>query len=87
MVEREKGRKLRTIPLDRCGGAKALASALVGNDTLSEMDLSTNRISRKGSESLGKMVAVNSGLLYLNLRSNGLDTTVGKQWNNLDISV
>lgn len=59
-----------------CNGAKAIAAALLSNDSLTELDISWNKIRSKGSEALGKMVGSNTGLISLNVSFNGLDALV-----------
>lgn len=57
-------------------GASAIAGALLSNDSLTELDISWNKIRNRGSEVLGKMLASNTGLISLNVSFNGLDALV-----------
>ena len=67
---------LNNVCICSCLGAKAIAEALLSNDSLNELDISWNKIRSRGSEAIGKMVATNSGLISLNVSFNGLDALV-----------
>eukprot|EP00930_Biecheleria_cincta_P047534 TRINITY_DN3296_c0_g1_i1.p1 TRINITY_DN3296_c0_g1~~TRINITY_DN3296_c0_g1_i1.p1 ORF type:complete len:1665 (-),score=322.84 TRINITY_DN3296_c0_g1_i1:163-5157(-) len=59
------------------GGAKALAEALKGNQTLQQLDLRHNRLGAAGGQAIAAGLAVNRFLLSINLEGNDMGPDFG----------